>query len=54
MVRMIGLEPTHLAVLAPKASVSTNFTTSAHRYPNKEVPVFAIQRIATHRNAELL
>jgi len=28
-VRMEGLEPTHLAALDPKSSVSTNFTTSA-------------------------
>lgn len=26
---MEGLEPTHLAALDPKSSVSTNFTTSA-------------------------
>ena len=29
MVRMKGLEPSRLAALAPKASVSTNSTTSA-------------------------
>ncbi len=29
MVRMEGLEPTHLTALDPKSSVSTNFTTSA-------------------------
>ena len=29
MVRMEGVEPTHLTALDPKSSVSTNFTTSA-------------------------
>ena len=29
-VRMEGLEPSRLTALAPKASVYTNFTTSAH------------------------
>ena len=29
MVREVGLEPTHREALAPKASVSTNFTTRA-------------------------
>ncbi len=29
LVRMEGLEPTHLSALDPKSSVSTNFTTSA-------------------------
>ncbi len=32
MVRMKGLEPSRLAALAPKASVSTNSTTSAWAY----------------------
>ena len=30
---MEGLEPTHLAALDPKSSVSTNFTTSAFKAP---------------------
>ena len=30
MVRQVGLEPTRLATLEPKSSVSTNFTTGAH------------------------
>ena len=30
MVRMKGLEPSHLAAPDPKSGVSTNFTTSAH------------------------
>ncbi len=34
MVRVEGLEPTHLAALDPKSSVSTNFTTPAR--PEKE------------------
>ena len=29
VVRVEGLEPTHLAALDPKSSVSTNFTTPA-------------------------
>ena len=31
LVRMKGLEPSRLAALAPKASVSTNSTTSAQK-----------------------
>ena len=31
MVRMKGLEPSHLAAPDPKSGVSTNFTTSAHK-----------------------
>ena len=30
MVRMKGLEPSHLAAPDPKSGVYTNFTTSAH------------------------
>ena len=32
LVREKGLEPSRLAALAPKASVSTNSTTAAHLY----------------------
>ena len=32
-VRTVGLEPTYLAILVPKTSVSTNFTTSANGLP---------------------
>ncbi len=32
LVRMKGLEPSRLAALAPKTSVSTNSTTSAYTY----------------------
>ena len=34
LVRMKGLEPSRLAALAPKASVSTNSTTSAYKLLN--------------------
>ena len=36
LVRMKGLEPSRLAALAPKASVSTNSTTSAYHYYIKQ------------------
>jgi hypothetical protein len=44
LVRVEGLEPTHLAALDPKSSVSTNFTTPAIFKINKRTP--SLKRIA--------
>ncbi len=41
LVRMKGLEPSRPEALAPKASVSTNSTTSACDYYNRNVLLFA-------------
>ena len=48
---MEGLEPTHLAALDPKSSVSTNFTTSAFTFvqANPKKGIAKISKISLNK-----
>ena len=52
MVRMVGLEPTRLAPLAPQASVSTNSTTSAQNQGTRYGCAGGVLRVLRRRRLQ--
>ncbi len=49
-----GLEPSHLAVLAPKASVSTNFTTWAYFGMVGGIVLSAFEKVYTNHAGQVI